>query len=79
MEYTYTTTPEMDAALTAESANQGNTPEELFNIIVTADMGTLVRNYGDKKKNLYDKTDAKDKAVIDKILDKYKPKKEDPV
>jgi len=75
MEYTYMTTPEMDAALTAEAGQQDITAEELFNIIITADMGTLVRNHGDKKKNLYDKADAKDKSDIDAILEKYKEPK----
>jgi len=83
MEYTYITTAAMDAALEYEAAKQNKTAEELFSIIVTADMGTLVRGYeASAKEDLkatYDKVEGKDKTDIDKILDKYKPKKEEPV
>jgi len=82
MEYTYTTTEAMDAALEYEAAKQGKTAEELFHIIVTADMGTLVRGYQASAKEdlkaVYDKIKDKDKADIDKILDKYKEKKPKP-
>ncbi len=78
MEYTYTTTKEMDAALAAESKNQKTTAEALFNTIITADMGTLVSNHASRAKEdlktLYDLIKDKDKEDIDKILDKYKPK-----
>ena len=83
MEYTYITTEAMDAALEYEAAKQGKTAPELFHIIVTADMGTLVRGYEasakEELKATYDKIKDKDKEDIDKILDKYKPKKEEPV
>ena len=83
MEYTYITTEAMDAALEYEAAKQNKTAEELFNIIVTADMGTLTRGYEASQKEdlkaVYDKIKDKDKEDIDKILDKYKPKKEEPV
>ena len=83
MEYTYITTEAEDAALEYEAAKQNKTAEELFSIIVTADMGTLVRGYeASAKEDLkatYDKVEGKDKTDIDKILDKYKPKKEEPV
>jgi len=85
MEYTYTTTEAMEAALAYEAAKQGKTAPELFHIIVTADMGTLVRGYqASQKEDLkatYDKIKDKDKEDIDAILDKYKPpkpKKEEP-
>jgi len=82
MEYTYTTTEAMDAALEYEAAKQNKTAEELFSIIVTADMGTLVRGYEasakEELKTIYDKVAGKDRTDIDAILDKYKPKKPEP-
>jgi hypothetical protein len=53
--YTYDTTAEMDTALAYEADKQGIKPEELFANIVTADMGTLVRNHQEVvKANLYE-------------------------
>uniref|UniRef100_A0A6M3INF6 Uncharacterized protein n=1 Tax=viral metagenome TaxID=1070528 RepID=A0A6M3INF6_9ZZZZ len=83
MEYTYITTEAEDKALGSGAKRQGKTAGELFHIIVSADLGTLVRNEeGHAKEELkavYDKIKDKDKEDIDKILDKYKPKKEEPV
>ncbi len=79
MEYTYTTTKEMDEALAEEATNQNTTPEALFNIIVTADMGTLVRNRQDQVKSemadAYLLADDKDKKTIDDIVKKVKEPK----
>ena len=83
MEYTYTTTESEDKALDSGAKRQGKTAEELFNVIVTADMGTLTRGYEasakEELKATYDKIKDKDKEDIDKILDKYKPPKKEPV
>ena len=79
MEYTYITTESEDKALDSGAKRQGKTAGELFHIIVTADMGTLVRNEEghatEELKATYDKIKDKDKADIDKILDKYKEPK----
>ena len=85
MEYTYITTEAEDAALDSGAKRQGKTAGELFHIIVSADLGTLVRNEEghatEELKATYDKIKDKDKEDIDAILDKYKPpkpKKEEP-
>ncbi len=79
MKYTYTTTEEMDIALAAEAKNQNTTAEALFNTIVTADMGTLTRNYEVKKKDeVYSayKTSPSSAALIDAEILAAKPIKD---
>jgi hypothetical protein len=64
----------MDDALTGEAAKQKITAAELFNTIVTADMGTLVRNQeGAVKEELgfvYQKAEKVDRDIIDAIVAK---------
>jgi len=82
MEYTYITTEAEDKALDSGAKRQGKTAGELFHIIVSADLGTLVRNEEghatEELKAVYDKIKDKDKEDIDAILDKYKEKKPKP-
>jgi hypothetical protein len=82
MEYKYTTTPEMDEALSAEAEKQGKTAEQLFTEIITADMGTLTRSYeATKKDQVYEayKADPESKVKIDASILAAKPVKEEPI
>ena len=71
MNYTYTTTKEMDEALAYNAAKQGQTAVELFNNIVTSDMKTLVSNMEGMEKDrvyeAYKKAAPTDKAMFDVI------------
>jgi hypothetical protein len=82
MIYAYTTTEEMDNALTAEAEKQGKTAEQLFTEIITADMGTLTRNYeATKKDQVYEayKADPESKVKIDASILAAKPIKAEPI
>jgi len=82
MEYKYATTDEMDDALATEAEKQGKTAEELFNIIVTADMGTLTRNHeAIKKDQVFEayKQNSASKASIDEVILSSKPVKIEPI
>lgn len=74
MRYTYDTTKEMDEALAYNAGKNGQTAAELFAVIVTADMGTLVRNFESVAKEriyeTYKKADETDKATINAIAAK---------
>ena len=74
MIYTYTTTKEMDDALAYNAEKNGQTAAELFAAIVTADMGTLVRNSESVLKDrvfaAYKKASTDDKGKIDAIVTK---------
>jgi hypothetical protein len=80
--YTYKPTDEVQEALDAEAEKQKITAEELFNIIVTADMGTLTRNYeATKKDQVYEayKADPESKVKIDASILAAKPIKAEPI
>jgi hypothetical protein len=82
MDYEYTTTSEMDEALSAEAEKQGKTAEHLFAEIITADMGTLTRNYeATKKDQVYEayKADPESKVKIDASILAAKPIKAEPI
>jgi hypothetical protein len=74
MIYSYETTKEMDEALAYNAEKNGQTAAELFAAIVTADMGTLVRNTESVARDIvfaaYRKASVADKEKIDAIVAK---------